>query len=130
MTLYTKKWWLLGCHRRAERIHSTRGSNTGVPVLISQDFFIKGNPQNPEWLKGLANKYNPYVRFRLSYLLCWKCEYDKEKLKIKTNEYWDIYEVCVQEGYISKHKKQGILPSPILRRIIYGDFLSAIFMDY
>lgn len=98
MINYTKKWWLLGCLRRAEKIHSTRGSNTGDRVLISQAFFIKGDTEWP----GLAHKYNPYVRFRLSRLIFWKKEYDEFKIKEKINEYNDIYEVCFQEGYIGK----------------------------
>lgn len=104
MINYTKKWWLLGCYRRAERIHSTRGSNTGSPVLLSQKFFIEGNSE--DW-KGLANKFNPYVRFRFSHFIQWKPEYSEEQLRVKRNNYHDIYEVCVSEGYITKHEGTG-----------------------
>jgi len=117
MINYTKKWWLLGCHRRAERIHSTRGSADGKPVLLSQEFFITGNiDKEPvdKWY-GLANKYPGkvsgekkyrYVRFRLSWLKFWEKEYDEEKLKVMKNNYWNIYETCVKEGYITK--TQGV----------------------
>lgn len=101
MVNYTKKWWLLGCLRRAEKIHSTRGSNTGRPVLISQDFFIEGDAEWP----GLAHKYSPYPRFRLERIFAfWKKEYGHFKLKEKINEYNDIYRVCLEEGYIKKEK--------------------------
>lgn len=100
MINYTKKWWLLGCHRRAERHISTTGSNDGGRVLISQDYFINGLGEH----KGLINKFSPYVRFRLSWFLFWEKEYSDAKLKIKRHAYNDLYEVCVREGYISKEK--------------------------
>ncbi len=99
---YTKKWWLLGCHRRAERLYSTRGSNDGTRVLISQNLFINGHKEHA----GLIHKYNPFVRFRFSYLIFWRNEYSEEQLKVKRQAYHTIYEVCVQEGYITKEKVQ------------------------
>ena len=43
MVNYTKKWWLLGCHYRAELLYSTNGTNDGNPVRISRALFIIGN---------------------------------------------------------------------------------------
>lgn len=100
MINYTKKWWLLGCHRRAEKIYSTRGSNDGNLVLISQTLFIDGKDRD----KGLIHKYNQFVRFRFSHLIFWKKEYNEEQLKIKRNTYNYIYRICELEGYITKDK--------------------------
>lgn len=101
MVNYTKKWWLLGCLRRAEKIHSTTGSATGHRVLVSQKFFIEGNT---EWL-GLAHKSSPYTQLRFSRIfLFWKKEYSAYKLKTRINDYNDIYEVCFRDGYIIKEK--------------------------
>jgi len=106
MINYTNKWWLLRCLRRAEKIHSTRGSADGNRVLLSQRFFIQGNTQPDHW-NGLANKYNKYVWFRLSWLLWWKKEYGEKKLKEKVNNYNDIYEVCIDQGFINSDKIMG-----------------------
>ncbi len=100
MINYTKIWWLLGCHQRAEKLHSLDMS--GNRVLVSQSLFIKGKPDDPNWTKGLIHKYNRYVRFRLSYLKFWEKEYSEERLSINRQLYNAIYEVCVQEEYITK----------------------------
>lgn len=98
MINYTKKWWLLGCFRRAMRKHSIGGSNEGKRVLLSQDFFIKGDNG---W-RGLANKYNKYVIFRPSWLLFWKKEFSEKRLRTNRYNYDELYEVCVREGFIGK----------------------------
>jgi|GEM_PF-3119785 len=103
MINYTKKWWLLGCHRRAERLYSTNGSNDGHRVLISQQLFIDGHAEH----KGLIHKYNPLVRFRFSHLIFWRKEYNEYQLKVKRNTYNHIYEVCIKEGYITKDEGTG-----------------------
>ena len=103
MINYTKKWWLLGCHRRAEKLYSTMGSNDGRPFLISQEQFIKGD----EKVLGLVNKRCPFVRFRPSKIKFWEKEFCEEKLRRKTNDYWDIYEACVDEKFIKPHKETG-----------------------
>lgn len=104
MINYTKKWWLLGCHRRAEKRYSIRGSNDGRPVLISQTQFIKGDSE----VLGLAHKQCVFTRFRFSRIFkFWEKEYSQEKLKRKINDYWDIYEACRKEDYISNHEKTG-----------------------
>lgn len=100
MINYTKKWWLLGCFRRAMRIHSTTGSNTGRRVLLSQLLFIEGDQNWP----GLANKFNKYIRFRPSWLWFWKKEFNETKLKRNRYNYHELYEVCVKEGYIGREK--------------------------
>ena len=105
MINYTKKWWLLGCHRRAERFYSvTRNTRR---TLIDQVAFIEGYTEGNKIYKGLMHKYNPFVRFRLSHIIWWKKEYGEEELRIKRNTYHDIYEVCMREGYIvrEKHKQ-------------------------
>lgn len=107
MINYTKKWWLLGCHGRAERLYSTRGSNDGNRVLISQSLFIDGYGED----KGLIHKSNAFARVRFSKLIFWKEEYSAEQLKVKRHTYNHIYEVCVREGYITKEK---------VKRIEYG----------
>ena len=101
MINYTKKWWLLGCHRRAERLYSTNGSNDGTRVLVSPGLFIDGNGAEH---KGLKHKYNRLVRFRLSHLIFWKKEYGEERLKMKRHEYYELYNICVGEKYITAEK--------------------------
>ena len=47
MINYTKKWWLLGCLRRAIAIHTNISSieeiSAGQKIVLSQQFFITGN---------------------------------------------------------------------------------------
>ncbi|MBI3251507.1 MAG: hypothetical protein HYZ62_01190 [Candidatus Andersenbacteria bacterium] len=100
MVFYTKKWWLLGCHARAERKHSTNGSHDGSMVFISKDFFMNGRGE----YNGLMHKYNPYVRFRPSHLIFWKKEFSDERLKINKYVYNEIYKVCLEHGYITVEK--------------------------
>ena len=106
MINYTKKWWLLGCHARAEEIYSTRGSNDGSRVVISQHLFINGDDKEN---KGLIHKYSPFVRLRFAKLLFWKEEYNEEQLKKKRFTYNRIYDVCVIEGYIRKEKVKKVI---------------------
>jgi hypothetical protein len=101
MINYTKKWWLLGCHRRAERLYSINGSNDGKRVLISPGLFIDGNGAEH---KGLKHKYSPLVRFRFSHLIFWKREYNEEQLKIKRHAYYELYNICAGEKYITPEK--------------------------
>lgn len=105
MINYTKKWWLLGCHRRAERFFSTNGSNDGGRVLLSPDLFIDGNGVEH---KGLKHKYNSFVRFRLSHLIFWKKEYSEEQLKMKRHEYYELYNICAGEKYITAEKVEKV----------------------
>ena len=107
MINYTKKWWLLGCHRRAEKFYSvTRNSSRS---LIAENFFIEGGKEGDKNYKGLIHKYNPFIRFRLSHLIFWEKEYSEEQLRVKKHIYYNLYEICVKEGYITKekHKKDG-----------------------
>ena len=105
MINYTKKWWLLGCHYRAERVCSTKGSNDGNRVLVSKNLFIEGDTIGN---KGLIHKYNSYVRFRFSYLIFWKKEYNEVQLKLKRFTYNNVYDICKKEGYITTDQgKQG-----------------------
>src|SRR3989344_52528 len=113
MINYTKKWWLLGCHRRAERLYSTNGSNDGTRVLVSPGLFIDGNGAEH---KGLKHKYNRLVRFRLSHLIFWKKEYGEERLKMKRHEYYELYNICVGEKYITAEK---ISPDNNISAVIY-----------
>lgn len=120
MINYTRKWWFLRCLRKAEKIHSTRGSADGNRILLSQRFFIQGNiPHSTDPWNGLANKFNRYVWFRPSWILWWKKEYPKKKLAKKVNDYNDIYEVCFQEGYIRKDENTGYptVSTPIAYKI-------------
>ena len=103
MSDYIRKWQLLRSLRKAERIHSTKGSATGRRVLVSQILFIEGENG---W-KGLANKFNPYISFRLSHLIWWEKEYSKDKRKSMKNDYHDIYEVCTRDEYIVKDELTG-----------------------
>lgn len=105
MINYTKKWWLLGCHRRAEKKISTTGSNNGRPVLLAQKLFIEGNIEGGGEWKGLISKDCTYAGFFSSFLFRWGNEYNEEKQKRKRNEYYYIYEICREEGYISTHKE-------------------------
>ncbi len=102
MINYTRKWWLLGCLRRAIREHSTTGSNTGRRVLLSQIFFIESDELHKNEWPGLASKHNKYIRFRPSWILFWKKEYSEKKLKRNIYNYHELYEVCVREGYIGR----------------------------
>src|SRR3989338_4538855 len=107
MINYTKKWWLLGCHRRAEKKISLAGSNNGRPVLLAQKLFIEGNiKEGGEW-RGLIDNYCDYVGFFTYNLVRRWSRYNEEKENIRRNEYWYIYEICREEGYISTHKETG-----------------------
>lgn len=94
MRLFIKKWWLLENLRKEISRHSGYQSieelSAGRKVLVSQQFFISGRKDLPEF-PGLAEK---------SFWMWRNKKYNEKELKQRIQEYNDICEVCIKEGLI------------------------------
>ncbi len=98
---FIKKWWFLESLRKEINRHSSFQSIEDLSmmrqVLLSPYFFISNDPRkkNPTY-PGLA--YKSVRRFR--WVLPWRFFYNQNKLKKRIQEYNDILNICVKEGYI------------------------------
>jgi hypothetical protein len=107
MWKFIKKWWFLKHLSKEIAKHtciaSVENLSRGNAVLLSQQFFIVGTKEYP----GLAMK----SIHRFSWILRWRIKYNEKTLKKRIQEYNDIFNVCVEEGYIimKEVNKYGIL---------------------
>ena len=111
---YTKKWLFLKYLTKAIDVATEKNDlesiSNGQAVVLSEKFFIVGNePGTDDYWKGLANKYPgkvgaekkyQYVKFKLSWLLFWQKEYNESKLKKRINNYYKLFKICKEDGYI------------------------------
>ncbi len=109
MWRFIKKWWILENLREKIAFHTVQQPieklSYGGKVLLTQDFFIKGTDQH----LGIASKS---VR-RFSWILWWRKKENTEKLKKRIQEYNEIFEICVKEGYIEiQYMGDGIQQMP------------------
>jgi hypothetical protein len=95
MILFIKKWWLLENLRKEINRHSgfqtLEEVSSGRKVLISRHFFIAGNKEKSQY-PGLAEK--SFWWWKKKY------KYSEDELKKRIQEYNDIFEVCIKEGFI------------------------------
>lgn len=92
MMLFIKKWWLLENLRK--EIYRNSGEcpldelASGQRILLTSQFFVAGRKDLPQY-PGLAEKS------------FWgKKKYSDNELKKRVQEYYDILNVCEEEGYI------------------------------
>jgi len=107
MKLFIKRWWLLEKLRKEIKIHSSfqpvEDLASGKAVLLSSQFFLANDPskKHPEH-PGLVYK-SVFGKLKKG---------NEKKLKRRIQEYNDIFEVCVKEGYIEMIKTvKGAMPS-------------------
>jgi len=108
MWKFIKKWWLLENLRKEISRHTRHCSieelSMGETVLLAQSFFIADKREDH---LGLAYKS---IR-RFSWILWWRKKDNLEKLKRRIQEYNDIFQKCIEGGYIRMQQtEKGLMP--------------------
>lgn len=109
MMRFIKKWWLLEHLDERILLHSRSDSK----VLLSQEFFVKGNAEWPGLICRAPNIFSVFAWGRkLESVRKIKELESTPDFKRRIREYNDIFDVCVKQEYIEMVPTgKGLMPS-------------------